>query len=334
MKSLLLVLFLASYQLSLGGQDISCLYDSVISSVVMIHTEESSENHAKGFVVTEEGLGSGVLIEGNQILTAAHVIQTATDVTVQFSDGEKIPARILSSVPSADVALLELEWEPKNKKASKLGDSDKVRTGHQIIMIGTPLDQEFSLSIGHISGRRILKKIANGQKWIEYFQTDAAINPGNSGGPMFNMKGEVIGIASYILSESGGFEGLGFAATSNICKSLLLEGKSVWSGLEGIFINGKLANILNVPQGSGILVQKVSSLSPADTFGIKGSDFDAVIEEQELKIGGDIILSVNGIKVLNEDSIITITQNLQTTQDIVLKVLRAGQIITLEGSFE
>ena len=335
MKNITAVSFLLILTQVVNAQDLSGLYESVIQSVVKINTQERVENLVEGYVSTEEGLGSGVLIdESGLILTASHVVQTANRIMVEFEDGEIIPGDVVSSVPVADVALVKLAFTPKNRKAVPLGDSDDVKIGRQIMMVGAPLGLDFSLSIGHISGRHINKRFTNGQKWIEFLQTDASINPGNSGGPMFNMDGEVVGIASYILSESGGFEGLGFAATSNICKALLLEGKSPWTGVEGIILPEGLAYVLNVPQTTGILIQKVTALSPAYMMGLKGGQYTIDVEGESFALGGDIILEANGIKVVDESSLEEITLSLRTKENLTLKVLRGGEIITLEGNLK
>ena len=220
---LLFSIFLSITICQLQAQDLSELYKKVLPSVVKIYTKENINYPSIGYVATSGGLGSGVLIdEEGIILTASHVVQMANSIIVEFDNGEQVPANVISSVTAADVALLKLAWKVKNP-VIKLGDSDKMDVGNEIMMVGAPFGLDFSMSMGYISGRRVMKKFTNGTKFIEFFQTDAAINPGNSGGPMFNMKGEVIGIASYILSKSGGFEGLGFAATSNICQTLLLD---------------------------------------------------------------------------------------------------------------
>jgi serine protease Do len=166
----------------------------------------------------------------------------------------------------------------------------------------------------------------------EFFQTDAAINGGNSGSPMFNWKGEVIGIVSNLLSRSGGFEGIGFAATSKMAR-LLLEQKPFWSGMEGMLVQGALARLLNLPQPAGFLVQRVAEESPGWRLGIRSCTLRASIEGNDLLLGGDIILSVNGLEVLEGDaSLDHIYENLSNQkpgEKVVVRVLRGGQIVEL-----
>ena len=333
MRLLFSIIFSVAF-LQAPAQDLSELYKKVLPSVVKIYTEEKVDYPSLGLVSTESGLGSGVLIdESGIILTASHVVNIANSIMVEFSNGEKVPAKVISSVPSADVALLKLTWNVK-QPAIKLGDSDKMEVGNEIMMVGAPFGLDFSMSKGYISGRRVLKKFANGSNFIEFFQTDAAINPGNSGGPMFNMNGEVIGIASYILSKSGGFEGLGFAATSNICKELLLNKDPIWIGVEAVFISKKMGEILNIPQKEALLIQKVAPLSPADLMGLKGGNATLEIDGRTTKVGGDIILAVNGIEVKGEEKFEEIFNTINENDEIVLKVYRAGKTMNIIGKIK
>jgi len=143
-----------------------------------------------------------------------------------------------------------------------------------------------------------------GMTKLEFLQTDAAVNKGNSGGPIFNLNGEVIGIVSYILSESGGFQGLGFAVSSNVAKELLLEQHSFWTGIESNLISSEFAKILNVPQGGGVLVQRVVSNSPLGKAGVLGGKYVTSIEGEEFILGGDIILAIDGLATTTVEEII------------------------------
>lgn len=329
--TLFLLLFIYSFS---QAQDLSALFEKVSSSVVQIQTKEIEfvgEGQLKE-AVTAEGLGSGVLIsQDGLILTAAHVVQTAEDVKVVFKNNEVIPAKIIATEQTADVALIKLIWPPSDKKIhiAKAADSDKVKTGEQVFVIGSPYGLTQSLSVGHISGRHAKKSVSHQMTLMEFFQTDASINTGNSGGPMFNMNGEVIGIVSYILSESGGFQGLGFAATSNMATKLLLDKKGMWFGINGVLVGRGMAKILNLPQNGGILVQKVVDLSPAGIMGLKGGTYNMEIEGEKFIVGGDIILSIQGKKVENESDILDMKEIVKALKekDIMrITVMRAGKI--------
>ena len=209
-------------------------------------------------------VGAGVLVsENGKVITSAHLVHTADQIKVKLSSGEIVGARVVASDPFADVSLLQLESVPKEVVVAKLGDSEKVEVGDEVFVVGTPYGLSHTLTAGHISARHKLDRISAGFDVGELFQTDAAINQGNSGGPMFNMAGEVIGIASSILTKSGGFEGLGFVVTSNTARRLLLEQPSFWFGLDGIVLKDELAAAFNLPQPMGLLVQQVADNCPA-----------------------------------------------------------------------
>ena len=165
---------------------------------------------------------------------------------------------------------------------------------------------------------------------------NAAINKGNSGGPMFNKNGEVIGIVSSILSQSGGFEGVGFAASINVAKELLINQKPVWIGVDPYFVAGKLAQALNLPQEAGVLIQRVAQNSPGYHLGFRPSTIPAKIGDQELFIGGDIVLEVQGIPVsLDPLAMEKIRKTLTAHPDLTnleFTVLRDGKIVKLHMS--
>lgn len=326
------------------AQTVREAFRRVKDSVVVIHTTEKEAARQpimtgqSGFV-SFEGLGSGVLISADgKILTAAHVVQTADTVAVEFPNEEVITAKVISSASFADVALLQLERMPAKSTVAVLGDSNKMETGDQVFVVGAPLGLNHSLSVGYIGAKRPSRVRMGSFRNAEFIQTDAAINTGNSGGPMFNMKGEIVGIVSNILSRSGGFEGIGFVASSNIARELLLEQKSFWTGMEGILLEGDAAAVLNVPQSAGFLVQKVASGSPSDRLGITGGIVRAVIQGQEVILGGDIILSINEIPMTpgdeNFDRIFANISRLKKGDKMTSKILRAGKILELTTTIE
>ncbi len=327
----LLVLCIAS-----RAQDLSEVFQKVDPGIVVIFTEENQIVSRGGQTakVSQGGLGSGFLISDKLIVTAAHVVQVAEEVQVQFHDGEVIPAKVLSTFKAPDVALIELVWPKKNATVLKLGNSDQLKIGERVFVVGAPFGLSHSLSSGYVSG--ITKSDDNNPfTYSEFIQTDAAINTGNSGGPMFNMKGEVVGVVSFILSQSGGFNGIGFAATSNVTKSVLVDRKIMWAGADSFLLKGKLAQAFNLPQSEGLLIQRVVLLSPMGLLGLQGGEIEATIGDETLLIGGDIVLSINGIELRSDDNTLNRlaqVMDANTSNMIVLSVLRNGKVIELRGS--
>lgn len=321
------------------AQDLSKLYQQVNPSVVTISvtTNEVVGTGARKQTATVEGLGSGFLIGERQVVTAAHVVQTAESISVEFVNGDKIPAKVVSIFKNADVAMLELAFKPKNTPALKFGDSDAMEVGQRIFVIGAPLGLEHSLSSGYISGKiGNDRRVSNAFTELEFFQTDASINHGNSGGPMFNLNGEVVGIVSYILSQSGGFEGLGFAATSNVAKDLLLNRNPFYLGTDGSIITGELSKIFNLPQPSAYLVEKVVFLSTGGMMGLKGGKYKATIEDRELLLGGDFVLAIEGVEFNEENlgKISDIFDQYKKGDPINMTVFRQGKKVELKGEVQ
>lgn len=320
----------------LAAQDLSSLYEKVDPAVVVIFTEQkelvSTGRTTK--TVSSGGLGSGFLISDKQVITAAHVVQVAENVKVQFVGGEVIPAKVISAYANADLALLELVWPRKNAVTVKFGNSDQVKIGQQVFVVGAPYGLSHSLSVGYVSGVLTGKKSKNPFTMSEFIQTDAAINHGNSGGPMFNMDGDVIGVVSQILSESGGFQGIGFAATSNLAQYLLLDRHILWTGMDAVPLTGDLAKLFNLPQPTGLLVQKVVFLSSFGTLGLQGGTTEAIIGGEKLILGGDIILSINGIPfdISDEtlDKIASSVENLKENDPFEMTILRGGKMLVLK----
>ncbi len=332
---ILVIVALPIATLPARAQSVSEAFEKVKDSVVVVRTvEKHLPILPGGEPLTAAGLGSGVFIDAEKayVMTAAHVIQASEAIEVEFTSGEVIRAKAISSDPSADVALLKLEKRPLEATVAPLGDSDDASVGEQIFVVGAPLGISHTLTVGHLSARRLARKLFGGFSSAELFQTDAAVNHGNSGGPMFNMNGEVIGIVSSMITRSGGYEGLGFVVTSNTARQILLEKGARWSGMEGVFLSGDSARIFNVPQRLGILVQRVAAGSPADKMGILGGTVEAKIEGEEIILGGDIILEVNGIKLSEEDGPEKIKAHIRQMapgQEMKVMVLRGGRRVEL-----
>jgi S1-C subfamily serine protease len=289
--------------------------------------------------VAATGLGSGVLISADgRMLTAAHVIQTADAVRVNFDGGENIPAKVLRSDPAADVALLQLEWVPTKVKPAKLGNSDEVRIGEEVFVIGAPHGLTRTLTVGYISARHDDARNPVGLSVAELFQTDAAINQGNSGGPMFNMRGEVVGVVSHIVSLSGGSDGLGFAVTANSAMENLSGAGAMWSGIDWIGLSGEFAEAFNLPQAAGILVQHVAEGSIGARLGLRGGSIEIMIDETPVLLGGDVILEVQGVLVSTDPGLRQRYRDalagMKPGDRLTVEILRAGKRETLATTLE
>ena len=334
-RTALLVWGIAIFSGEVHGADYRKLFQQSDPAVVVLHTfERSIVPDARSREVVLPGLGSGVLIDDEgHILTAAHVVQTADLVQAEFADGTKTTAAIIASDPDKDVALLKLDRIPRGIRPARLGDSDKVHVGDEIFVIGAPYGFAHTLTVGHISARRPSSSDTMGRVEAETFQTDAAINKGNSGGPMFNRRGEIIGVVSYISSRSGGSDGLGFAVTSNAAASALFDQRMAWTGMSGIVLTGDLAAAMNIPQSSGFLVQKVAANSPAARIGLRPSKIHAKIDGRSLLIGGDIILSMEGIEISSGmmDEFHDKKAKMHQGALVSLRVLRAGDVIEIRA---
>jgi S1-C subfamily serine protease len=282
-------------------------------------------------------IGSGVLISRDgKVMTAAHVVHAMDEIRVEFMGGEIVTAHVVSSEPAADLSLLKLDRVPPGTSVARMANSDDVRIGDQIIVIGAPYGLTYSMSVGWISARWPPNTVYKAMPLAEFFQTDAVINQGNSGGPIFNLAGDVVGIVSHNISRSGGSEGLGFVVTINTAKKLLLEQRSFWSGLEGRLLTTEQADLFNLPPTSlGYLVTKVATSSPGEAIGLRGGTKVAVIDGESILVGGDIILAVQGIAVGGVSTYEKIREalaGLPSGASINATVLRAGQILELAGT--
>lgn len=332
------------------GQQLRDAFRKVNQAVVTVRTKQMDIAHRPGQVISIiDGVGSGVLISNDgKVLTAAHVVQTADAALVEFADGQDSIARVIASDVRSDVALLQLQQPPKGITPASLGDSDKVEVGDQIFVIGAPYGISQTLTAGHLSGRRHVDKEGEAQKSIEFLQTDAAVNGGNSGSPMFDMNGQVVGIVTTIMSQSGGSEGLAFATASNTARRFLLDRKAFWSGIDGALVTGDLSSALNLPQPAGLLVQRVGEGSVASRLGVHGGTMSVNIEGTTLLLGGDIILSVNNIDITappisesvalgagdNYDRIVNSVESLKAGEVLTMKVFRGGKVLMLTTTIE
>ena len=310
------------------------LFTRVSPTVVVVRSK--GRDVSAGGITRFTETGSGVLVSSDgRVMTAAHVVNGMDEITVEGIGGEVVRATIVSANSAADVSVLQLERVTKAMRVARTGDSDTMRVGQQVMVVGAPYGLAYSMSVGWISARWPPNTIFPDMPLAEFLQTTATINTGNSGGPVFNMAGEVIGIVSQNISKSGGSEGLGFIVSIKSAQNLLVPRKVFWGALQGVLLTGRLATVFNVPAPAGFLVKTVAQGSTAWNMGLQGSDGTLTIGGKQIPVGGDIILSVEDISVESEEHIEKIRNmlaGLATGAPFKMSVLRAGRIIELTST--
>jgi S1-C subfamily serine protease len=321
-------------------------------------------------------IGSGFVIDREgHVATNDHVIANAQNVSVAFSDGSVYTAKVIGSDVFADTAVLELQ----NVSAEKLiplplGNSSNLTVGEEVAAIGNPFGLTGSMTTGVVSGlgRLIpsldippdnndtnnndtnnnddnITTIIGAFSLPNIIQTDAAINPGNSGGPLLNLKGEVIGMNTAILSESGASSGVGFAVPSDtlrvILPALIANGSYIhpWIGVSGADVTPEIAIELGLKEARGFLVIDIIKGSPADRAGIRGGDMPVAIGAiagfqgqgpttgNLLELGGDIILGVDNQTVNKIDDLLSyIESNKKAGDTVTFMVLRDGEMMSID----
>jgi serine protease Do len=305
------------------------LYREMLPTVVTIFTKR--EVYRPEDMAQQQGIGSGVLVSNDcHVLTAAHVVDGAEEIIVKTTDGERREAELLFSEAGADIALIKLVKPDTSLKHAKLGDSDELVVGQMAFAIGSPYGLENSFSVGHISGFREFDRLYDGTIRAEFIQTDAAINSGNSGGPIFNSQGEVIGIASRILSVSGGSQGLGFVVAINTAKQLMALEDRLWLGIEAIFLTKEMVNrLLNRDLEGGLLVERVAKGSPADRAGLRGGMIAGHILGRDFLLGGDLIIELGSVNTCRSECLVDVRKHVVGIDRIPVKLLRDGKVIEL-----
>ncbi len=286
------------------------VYSSVSPGVVNI-TRTVVEYEFFFTPVAREGTGSGcVLDQDGHILTNYHVIESAESLEVALPDRTKYHAKVVGVDQQNDLAVIRLIDAPKERlHPIPFGNSDALKVGQKVLAIGNPLGLQNTLTVGIVSsvGRRI--RTESGDLVDNVIQTDAAINPGNSGGPLLNTSGEMIGINTSIFTIGGGNIGIGFAIPINtirrVATELIREGRIIrpWFGVEGYSLNEELAGDLNLPVHTGILVARVHRGSSADKAGINGASQIALLYNERILIGGDIITEIDSQPVSSLDEL-------------------------------
>lgn len=293
----------------------------------------------------QAGQGSGFVIsEDGEIVTNAHVvtdgqtgggkINQAREVYVEFPDRNSVEAEVIGYDPFADVALLKVDPEGLDIEPVELGDIGDVGVGEPVAAIGSPFGETRSLSVGIISA--LDRSIPSLTRFTidGALQTDASINPGNSGGPLLDSEGRVVGINQQIDTTSGGNQGVGFAVPIDLATrsidQLREDGEVEYAfiGVETTPLFPQLAEELKVGAESGAIVGAVSPNSPAEEAGIRAGDQEIDFQAfQNLTVGGDIIVSVDGEEILDETDLPRIISRKDPGEEITLGIIRDGEEI-------
>src|SRR5690349_13427301 len=273
----------------------------------------------QGGDMIRKGVGSGFIISPDgYILTNAHVVDNAGEVTVKLTDNREFKAKVIGQDRRTDVALVKID--AKSLPVVRIGESAKAKVGEWVAAIGSPFGLENSVTAGIISAK---SRSLPDENYVPFIQTDVAINPGNSGGPLFNMAGEVIGINSQIYSRTGGYMGLSFAVPIEVAmkvKSDLQKYGKVSRGRLGVTIQGvnqDLADSFGLKKPQGALVSAVEPRSPADKAGIRT---------------GDIILAVDGRQIEDSVDLSRVIGESRPGTQVKLKVWRGGETKELSAS--
>jgi S1-C subfamily serine protease len=281
-------------------------------------------------IYPSEGTGSGFILnpEG-EILTNNHVVTGSAQLTVTLADKKVYRAKVLGIDSRNDLALIKID-APRKLPTLHLGDSDNLVVGQKVLAIGNPFGFEGTLTTGIVSS--VNRSIQTEQERLEgMIQTDAAINPGNSGGPLLDSHGNVIGINTAIYGSQGSV-GIGFAMPINKAKSMLEEFQAKGHvsrptlGLTELWISGDLAEMLELPTKGGLLIQKVENDSPAEKAGLRGPNRTVIVGgAYPLRIGGDLIVAVDGQPVDAKDTLQRIMNRKRGGDPLVLTVYRNGR---------
>ena len=326
-----------------NGHDLSAIGEIVPSYSKKLSLIEIFKNSEAGVVrvniqraeesISPSGVGSGFVFDKKgHIITNAHVVKDAIKVVVTFLDGRSYNAEIVGVDTFTDIAVIKVNADLSLLSPIFLGDSSNLQVGEPIAAIGNPFGLSGSMTSGIVSQLDRLLPSGAGYSIPDVIQTDAAINPGNSGGPLLNMRGEIVGINTAIQSTTGEFTGVGFAIPSQtvakIVPILIKNGeyKHPWIGISGRDIGPDLAKVLNLNDAVGFLVITVIPDSPASRAGLQGSENTVERDGVQYTVGGDIILSVDGLEVREISDILIHLQRAKSVGDeMVLEIIRDGR---------
>ncbi|MCX6660963.1 MAG: trypsin-like peptidase domain-containing protein [Euryarchaeota archaeon] len=309
------------------------LYKDVKDSVVVItgYVEQYSFFGRQ----YSEVQGSGFIYDYKNdmvVVTNKHVVNDAINITVTFANGDGYPATVIGSDAYSDLAVLSVEAPPTEFHPLDITSSSNLQVGDPVVALGSPFGLGGTMTTGIISqlGRTIQDSVAGNFPVANIIQTSAAINPGNSGGPLFNYQGEVIGITTAIIQNSNG---LGFAVPSNTILreigSLITTGsynQHPWVGISGTDMTYAIAQSIGVNVTYGWLITQISDGGAAAQAGLQGGDQQVWINDARVVIGGDIIVAVDGTRIINGDTFMSyLEEHSAPNQTIQITIIRNHQ---------
>ena len=287
----------------------------------------------------QQALGSGfVLDKAGHIVTNYHVVQGAKTVEVSFSSNESLRARVVGTDPSTDVAVLQVKAPSRALTPLRLGDSDSVQVGDSVIAIGNPFGLDRTVTAGIVSALQRPIQAPNGYTIDHVIQTDAALNHGNSGGPLIDARGEVVGVNSQIQTggTTDGNVGVGFAIPINTVRTVvaqLIKSGKVEHAFIGINVRAltpSVARIFRLPVKQGLLVEGVEPRSAAAKAGLKAGTTQVTVAGESYTLGGDVILSADGVPVRTAEGLRDIVASKKPGQAMTLRILRGDRQKTLQ----
>jgi S1-C subfamily serine protease len=318
---------------------VSELYAQVADSVVVIRDMMLSGYDIFGRAYYSQVQGSGFVYNftGQMVVvTNNHMIDSAINITVTFSNGNAYPATVLGSDPYAELAVLSVDAQEEEFVPLEIVNSSNLQVGDPVIVVGTPYGLAGSMSTGFVSalGRTLSAETTGGYVIPNVIQTTAPLNPGNSGGPVLNYKGQVVGIATAIVEDS---QGVGFAIPSNTIlreiDDLINTGSyedHPWLGASGTDMSYGIAEVMDTDVTYGWLIAEVTSGGPADEAGLQGGTEQVRIGEERVVIGGDIIIDINGTRITGIDDLSAYLEEYTLPgQTIDLTVVRDNETITI-----
>ena len=305
------------------------LYNRTKNSVVLISVSTpTGAGTGSGFVYDKEG----------RIITNNHVVGDATRIEVYFLSGRVVEATLVGTDPYSDMAVIEVDVPSEELAPLKMGNSSDLLVGEYVVAIGNPFGLANTMTLGIVSALGRQSSAPGNYVIVDVIQTDAAINPGNSGGPLLNLRSEVVGMNTWIVSDTGEFSGVGFAVPSDTIKREIGELIETGTyqhpliGITGRQITPALAEAMNMDRDTrGTLVVSVTADGPAAKAGIRGGSRQVTVDGVLISVGGDIIIGADGVAMNTfYDLIYYVESNKRPGDTVRLTLVRDGEIMEVD----